>query len=97
MIKKFISVTSHALYPLPLTKTVTPSRTPSPSTEKYFMDDPCVFYQCFTLILVNVFFICECFVSFCYQLVVKYFVVSRSISFFKYLYFSIVTHALGNA
>src|SRR6218665_1447936 len=28
--KKFISVTSHALYPLPLSQTVTPSRTPSP-------------------------------------------------------------------
>ena len=27
--KKFISVTSHALYPLPLSQTVTPSRTPS--------------------------------------------------------------------
>jgi len=26
--KKFISVTSHALYPLPLSQTVTPSRTP---------------------------------------------------------------------
>ena len=30
MIKKFISVTSHGLYPLPLSQTVTPSRTPSP-------------------------------------------------------------------
>src|SRR6218665_1589840 len=30
MITFFISVTSHALYPLPLSQTVTPSRTPSP-------------------------------------------------------------------
>ena len=30
MIKKFISVTSHALYPLPLSQTVTPSWTPPP-------------------------------------------------------------------
>ena len=30
MIKKFISVASHALDPLPLSQTVTPSRTPPP-------------------------------------------------------------------
>src|SRR6218665_720746 len=30
MIKVCINVTSHALYPLPLSQTVTPSRTPSP-------------------------------------------------------------------
>src|SRR6218665_3379604 len=36
---KFISVKSHALYPLPLSQTVTPSRTPStPSSVTYFMD-----------------------------------------------------------
>src|SRR6218665_197710 len=29
-LKKFISVTSHALNPLPLSQTVTPSRTPTP-------------------------------------------------------------------
>ncbi len=40
MIKKFISVTSHALDPLPLSQTVTPSRTPSPSSVTYFMDGP---------------------------------------------------------
>jgi len=38
--KKFISVTSHALSPLPLSQTVTPSRTPSPSSMTYFMDGP---------------------------------------------------------
>jgi len=30
--KKIISVTSHALDPLPLSQTVTPSRTPPPRT-----------------------------------------------------------------
>src|SRR6218665_2089277 len=40
MIKKCISVTSHALDPLPLSQTVTPSRTPSPSSVTYFMDSP---------------------------------------------------------
>ena len=36
-----ISVTSHALdRPLPLSQTVTPSRTPSPSRVTYFMDGP---------------------------------------------------------
>ena len=38
--KKFISVTSHALNPPPLSQTVTPSRTPSPSSVTYFMDGP---------------------------------------------------------
>src|SRR6218665_3739592 len=39
--KKCISVTSYALYPLPLSHTVTPSRTPStPSSVTYFMDGP---------------------------------------------------------
>ena len=39
--KKFISVTSHALYPLlPLSQTVTLSRTLSPSSVTYFMDGP---------------------------------------------------------
>ena len=33
MIKKCISVTSHARYPLPLSQTVTPSRTPSPERD----------------------------------------------------------------
>ena len=32
--KKFISVTSHALYPLPLSQTVTPSRTPPPCVHR---------------------------------------------------------------
>ena len=32
------SVTSHALEPSPLSQTVTPSRTPSPSSVTYFMD-----------------------------------------------------------
>src|SRR6218665_3172840 len=40
MIKICISVTSHALYPLPLSQTVTPSQTPSPSSVTYFMDGP---------------------------------------------------------
>ena len=40
MIKNFISVTSHALYTLPLSQTVTPSQTPSPSSVTYFMDGP---------------------------------------------------------
>src|SRR6218665_1670885 len=40
MTKKFISVTSHALLPPPLSQTVTPSRTPSPSSVTYFMDGP---------------------------------------------------------
>ena len=40
MIKICISVTSHALDPLPLSQTVTPSRTPSPSSVTYFMDGP---------------------------------------------------------
>src|SRR6218665_3261128 len=40
MIKIFISVTSHALDPSPLSQTVTPSRTPSPSSVTYFMDGP---------------------------------------------------------
>src|SRR6218665_2698294 len=35
-----ISVTSHALDPLPLSQTVTLSPTPSPSTVTYFMDGP---------------------------------------------------------
>src|SRR6218665_1736160 len=34
------SVTSHALEPSPLSQTVTPSRTPSPSSVTYFMDGP---------------------------------------------------------
>src|SRR6218665_159663 len=34
------SVTSHALGPPPLSQTVTPSRTPSPSSVTYFMDGP---------------------------------------------------------
>ena len=38
--KNVISVTSHALYPLPLSQTVTPSRTPSPSSVTYFMEGP---------------------------------------------------------
>ena len=38
--KKFISVTSHVLDPLPLSQTVTLSRTPSPSSVTYFMDGP---------------------------------------------------------
>ena len=40
MIKKCIRVTSHALYPPPLSQTVTPTRTPSPSSVTYFMDGP---------------------------------------------------------
>src|SRR6218665_630408 len=40
MIKIFISVTSHALDPLPLLQTITPSRAPSPSSVTYFMDGP---------------------------------------------------------
>jgi|SRR6218665_369938 len=36
--KKFISVTSHALDPLSLSQTVTPSRTPSPSSVTYFIN-----------------------------------------------------------
>src|SRR6218665_3277105 len=36
----FRSVTSHALYHLPLSQTVAPSRTPSPSSVTYFMDVP---------------------------------------------------------
>src|SRR6218665_2627769 len=40
MIKICISVTSHALDPSPLSQTVTPSRTPSPSSVAYFMDGP---------------------------------------------------------
>src|SRR6218665_3911831 len=44
MIKICISVTSHALDPLPLSQTVTPSRTPSPSSVTYFMDGPHPFY-----------------------------------------------------
>src|SRR6218665_2369448 len=39
MIKKFISVTC-SLSPLPLSQTVTPSRTPPPSSATYFMDGP---------------------------------------------------------
>src|SRR6218665_2949601 len=42
MIKICISVTSHALDPLPLSQTVTPSRTPSPSSVTYFMDGPTI-------------------------------------------------------
>src|SRR6218665_71855 len=42
MIKICISVTSHALGPLPLSQTATPSRTPSPSSVTYFMDGPFV-------------------------------------------------------
>jgi len=39
--KKIISVTSHAFYlPLPLSQTVTPFWTPSPSSVTYFMDGP---------------------------------------------------------
>src|SRR6218665_2760465 len=42
--KKSISVTSHAPDPLPLSQTVTPSRTPSPpSSVTYFMDSPTPF------------------------------------------------------
>ena len=37
---KSISVTSHALDPLPLSQTVTLSRTSSPSSVTYFMDGP---------------------------------------------------------
>src|SRR6218665_3626093 len=41
MIKICISVMSHALDPLPLSQTVTPSRTPYPcSSVTYFMDGP---------------------------------------------------------
>src|SRR6218665_2406242 len=40
MIKICISVTSHVLDPLPLSQTVTPSRTPSPSSVTYFMYGP---------------------------------------------------------
>src|SRR6218665_3215720 len=38
--KFFISVTPHALDRLPLSQTVTPSRTPSPSSVTSFMDGP---------------------------------------------------------
>jgi len=38
--KKIISVTLHALDPLPLLQTVTLSRTPSPSSVTYFMNGP---------------------------------------------------------
>ena len=41
MLNFFISVTSQALDPLPLSQTVTPSRTPStPSSVTHFMDGP---------------------------------------------------------
>ena len=40
MIKICIRVTSRALNPPPLSQTVTPSRTPSPSSVTYFMDGP---------------------------------------------------------
>src|SRR6218665_3456629 len=40
MIQICISVMSHALDPLPLSQTVTPSRTPYPSSVTYFMDGP---------------------------------------------------------
>ena len=40
MIKKCLSVTSHVLDPLPLSQTVTLSRTPTPSSVTYFMDAP---------------------------------------------------------
>ena len=40
MIKIFISVTSQALDPLPLSQTVTPSRALPPSSVTYFMDGP---------------------------------------------------------
>src|SRR6218665_1161091 len=40
MIKNFISKTSHSLDPLPRSHTVTPFRTPSPSSVTYFMDGP---------------------------------------------------------
>ena len=33
------------LTPLPLSQTVTPSRTPSPSSVTYFMDGPCDFMR----------------------------------------------------
>src|SRR6218665_3503963 len=42
MIKICISVTSHALDHLPLSQTVTPSRTPCPSSVTYFMDGPAI-------------------------------------------------------
>jgi len=38
--KKIISATSHDLYPPPSVTTVTPSRTPSPSSVTYFIDGP---------------------------------------------------------
>ena len=38
--KNFISVTSHALESPPLSQTVTPFQTPSPSSVTYFMDGP---------------------------------------------------------
>ena len=44
MIKICISVTSHALDPLPLSQTVTPSQTPSSVT--YFMDGSLIVFLC---------------------------------------------------
>src|SRR6218665_3305577 len=40
MYEFFLNVMSHALGPPPLSQTVTPSRTPSPSSVMYFMDGP---------------------------------------------------------
>jgi len=42
---KFISVSSHALDP-PLPQTVTPSRTPTPSSVTYFIDGPLPICYC---------------------------------------------------
>src|SRR6218665_688320 len=52
MINICISMTSHALDPLPRPQTVTPSRTPPPSSVTYSMDGP---YKglCLCLLLVS--------------------------------------------
>jgi len=55
MIKICISVTSHALDPLPLSQTVIPSRTPSPSSVTYFMDGP-KFHEIYETSKIETFF-----------------------------------------
>src|SRR6218665_1516711 len=50
MIKICISVTSHALDPLPLSQTVTPSRTPSPLERDVLYGRPLNPYPCFVML-----------------------------------------------
>jgi len=51
--KKLISVTSRVLNPIPMSQTVTPSRTPFLLSVTYFMDGPLHVVPCKSIICVT--------------------------------------------